>query len=54
MLGAKEVTVRYHLRQLRENGLIEISTRHAKSPNVRYRLSSKVQSTAQEVRESDA
>jgi ATP-dependent DNA helicase RecG len=39
MLGAKEVTVRYHLRQLRKEGLVEISTLRAKSPNVRYRLS---------------
>jgi ATP-dependent DNA helicase RecG len=37
-LGAKEVTVRYYLRLLRQEGQVEISTPHPKSPNVRYRL----------------
>lgn len=37
-LRVKAVTVRYHLRRLREEGLIEPTTQKIKSPDVRYRL----------------
>ncbi len=37
-LGTKAVTVRYHLRRLRQQGRIEPTTRQVKNPNVRYRL----------------
>ncbi|GBC94412.1 hypothetical protein HRbin16_00193 [bacterium HR16] len=37
-LNAKAVTVRYHLRQLRQEGRIEPTTQQVRSPNVRYRL----------------
>ncbi len=37
-LGAKKVTVRYHLRHLRRAGLVELVGGRPRSPNVRYRL----------------
>ena len=37
-LRVKAVTVRYHLRRLRGEGLIEPTTQKIKSPDVRYRL----------------
>lgn len=37
-LGVKVATVRYHLRRLRQEGLIEPTTDKIKSPEVRYRF----------------
>lgn len=37
-LNAQPVTIRYHLRLLRQEGQIEPTSRSVKSPNVRYRL----------------
>lgn len=37
-LGVKPITVRYHLRQLRREGLIAPTAQRIKSPNVQYRL----------------
>ncbi|CUU37754.1 MAG: putative DNA binding domain-containing protein [Armatimonadetes bacterium] len=39
-LGIKAATVRYHLRRLRQEGLVEPTTDKIKSPEVRYRLTS--------------
>lgn len=39
-LGAKAVSVRYHLRQLRRKGRVEPTESRLKSPYVRYRLTS--------------